>query len=74
MINLSASLITLVLTQTALLSFANTEADIVEISKANGFIGILMGTVATLIGIYMIFRVKKLRRQSDLLIKEQDRK
>ena len=70
MINLSASLITLVLTQTALLSFANTEADIVEISKANGFIGILMGTVATLIGAYMIFRVKKLNKQDDSFIQE----
>lgn len=66
--NLSASLITLVLTQTALLSFTNKEADSLEISKANGVIGILMGTVATLIGFYMICRVKKLKKQDDLLI------
>ena len=74
MINLSVSLIALVLTQTALLSFTNKEADTLEISKANGVIGILMGTVATLIGFYMIFRIKKLKRQSDLLIIEQDHK
>jgi hypothetical protein len=68
MINLSDSLIALVLTQTALLSFANKGADYLEISKANGVIGILMGTVATLIGIYMICRVRKLKKQDDLLI------
>jgi hypothetical protein len=71
MINLSAALITLVLTQTALLSFANKEAESLEISKANGVIGILMGTVATLIGFYMICRVKKLKKQDELLIKDQ---
>ncbi len=70
MINLSASLIALVLTQKALLSFANVEADSLEISNANGVIGILMGTVATLIGICMIYRVKKLKKQEDLLIEE----
>jgi len=48
MINLSASLITLVLTQTALLSFTNIETNTLEISKGNGLIGILMGTVATI--------------------------
>lgn len=63
MINLSSSLIAIVLTQTALLSFTNKEADPLEISKANGVIGILMGTVATLLGIYMICRVKKLKNR-----------
>ena len=58
MINLSASLITLVLTQTALLSFTNIETNTLEISKGNGLIGILMGTVATLIGGYMIFKAR----------------
>lgn len=69
MINLSSSLIAIVLTQTALLSFTNKEADSLEISKANGVIGILMGTVATLIGIYMIYRVKKLKNRMTNLTK-----
>lgn len=64
MINLSASLIALVLTQTALLSFTDNEADPVEISKANGIIGILMGTAAAVIGIYMICRVKMLKNKA----------
>lgn len=68
MINLSASLIAMVLTQTALLSFTNKEGDALVTSKANGVIGILMGTVATLIGCYMIYRVKKLKKQDDLSI------
>lgn len=71
MINLSASLIAIVLTQTAILSFTSKEADSLEISKANGVIGIIMGTVTTLIGIYMIYRVKKLKKQDDLLKKLQ---
>ena len=70
MINLSGSLISLVLTQTALLSFTKNEADLLEISKANGEMGLLMGMVATLIGIYMICRVKKLKKQDDLPIDE----
>lgn len=71
MINLSASLIAIVLTQTAILSFTSKEADSLEISKANGLIGLIMGTVTTLIGIYMIYRVKKLKKQDDLLKKLQ---
>ena len=35
------------------------------------YIGILMGIVATLIGICMIRRVKKLKKQDELLIKDQ---
>jgi hypothetical protein len=63
MINLSSSLIALVLTQTALLSFTNKEADLFEISKANGEIGVLMGTAATLIGIYMICKAMRVKKQ-----------
>lgn len=63
MINLSASLISMVLTQTALLSFTLQGTDLQKISKANGTIGILMGLAATGIGLYMIFRVKKLKKQ-----------
>lgn len=54
MINLSSSLICLVLTQTAILSFAS---DLPTHAKANGLMGIIMGGVATLIGVYMILRI-----------------
>lgn len=70
MINLSASLIALVLTQMALLSFPKKEVDFQEISRANGVTGLLMGTVATLIGIYMIYRVKKLKKWNDSSIED----
>ncbi len=73
MINLSASLIALVLTQTALLSFTDNEADTVEISNANGIIGILMGTAAAVIGIYMIYRVKMLKNK-DMLGDEEGKR
>lgn len=54
MINLSSSLICLVLTQTAILSFAS---DLPTHAKENGLMGIIMGGVATLIGIYMILQI-----------------
>jgi divalent metal cation (Fe/Co/Zn/Cd) transporter len=72
MINLSGSFISLVLTQTALLSFTKQKADLLEVSKANGIIGLLTGGVATLIGVYMIYRAKKLKRQQDVLIKQKE--
>lgn len=64
MINLSASFIALVLTQTALLSFTEIESDVLEIAKANGAIGIMMGILATVIGIYMICRIVKLKKRA----------
>lgn len=54
MINLSSSLICLVLTQTAILSFAS---DLPTHANVNGLMGIIMGGAATLIGIYMILRI-----------------
>jgi len=59
MINLSASLIAVILTQTALLSFTNKEADSLKISKANG-----------VIGMYMVYRVKKMKKQDVLLLED----
>lgn len=56
MINLSASLIALVLTQTAILSFANPDADLSVTSNANGIIGVIMGAAATFVGILMVGR------------------
>lgn len=59
MINLASSLICLVLTQTALLSFSDTENLAVH-SQANGAMGVIMGSAATAIGIMMIFRIKQI--------------
>jgi len=61
MINLASSLICLVLTQTAILSFASTAVD--QHPAANGLIGIIMGSIATLLGIFMIIRIKRIKRQ-----------
>jgi ABC-type Mn2+/Zn2+ transport system permease subunit len=33
-----------------------------EASKANGFIGIMMGTIAAIIGVFMILRGKRMRK------------
>lgn len=65
MINLSGSFISLVLTQTALLSIQVKSKDLLEVSKSNGIIGLLMGIVATLIGSYMICRIKRSRMCSE---------
>lgn len=56
MINLASALICLVLTQTAILSFSDTQITVPP--AANGLIGIVMGAAATIIGIAMIVRVK----------------
>lgn len=63
MINLASSLICLVLTQTALLSFADTESAAVH-SQANGLIGIIMGSLAVLLGVIMIVRIRQLEKCS----------
>lgn len=70
MINLSSSIIALALTQSALLSFSNYKADLIKISNANGVIGILMGAITTLMGIYMICRVRKNNIQSHFTLQD----
>lgn len=55
MINLAASLICLVLTQTAILSFTPEAVDVHP--SVNGFMGILMGSAAGILGIIMIVRI-----------------
>lgn len=60
MINLAASIITLTLTQAALLSFASTDHQAQPM--ANGIIGTITGTSATLIGILMLVRIRKIGR------------
>lgn len=59
MINLASSLICLVLTQTAILSFTDSQVDLH--STANGQVGILMGSCATVLGISMIVRMRKIQ-------------
>lgn len=59
MINLASSMICLVLTQTAILSFASEHIE--EHSRANGTIGIIMGAAATVLGIIMIVRITQIQ-------------
>lgn len=65
MINLASSLICLVLTQTAILSFTHDSAPDYDPSVTNGWMGILMGTAATLIGCAMLGRVRKIKRKQE---------
>ncbi|HWQ74132.1 MAG TPA: hypothetical protein VN441_02340 [Syntrophomonas sp.] len=59
MINLASSLICLVLTQTAILSFTNPQMEIS--ASANGLIGIFMGACATMLGIVMIVHIRRIQ-------------
>lgn len=64
MINLASSLISLVLTQTAILSFVHTEPDY-DPSRSNGLFGLCMGASATVIGLFMLWRSTKLKQQEE---------
>ena len=57
MINLAASLICLVLTQTAILSISPEAVEVPP--SVNGIMGILMGSASTILGIIMIIRITK---------------
>lgn len=63
MINLASSLICLVLTQSAILSFASDNKDILP--SADGFMGILMGGAATFLGIIMIYRITQIQNEKN---------
>lgn len=65
MINLASSLICLVLTQTAILSFTHDSMSDYDPSASNGLMGILMGTAATLIGCVMLWRVRRIKRKKE---------
>lgn len=54
--NLASSLIALVLTQTALLSFTSTADN----SVPNGMIGILMGACSAGVGLFMVLHMRKI--------------
>lgn len=56
LINLATALISLELTQTALLSFTT---DNMDLSLYNGIIGIIVGLIATFIGLHIIFKKNK---------------
>lgn len=60
-INLGASLISLVLTQSAILAFA----DEAQNPSANGILGTLMGSGAALLGFYMLVRVRHMADPTD---------
>ena len=65
MINLASSLIRLVLTQTAILSFTHDTMPDYAPSVSNGLMEILMGTAATLIGCIMLWRVQRIKRKQE---------
>ena len=61
-INLASSLIGLVLTQTALLSFTHEETGYSS-SRADGILGLCMGGCAALLGCFMLWRAAKLEQE-----------
>lgn len=61
--NFASSLISLVLTQTAIMSVSYVG----DASSYNGFSGIMFGTLAALIGVYMIIRGSSIKRESQPL-------
>lgn len=65
MVSLASSLISLVLTQTALLSFTHEGMADYNPSVSNGIMGLLMGSASTLIGIVMLCRGKKLQKNEE---------
>lgn len=62
-INLAASLISLVLTQSAILAFAGGGN---HDPAVNALMGLLSGTCAVLLGFYMIWRIGRLERKEQL--------
>ncbi len=65
MVNLASSMICLVLTQTALLSFTVPDAR-QDLSAANGAMGLLMGSAAILVGLFMFWHVSKSEKQEKI--------
>lgn len=63
-INLASSLIGLVLTQTAILSFTHTETEY-DSSRSDGILGLCMGGCAALLGLFMLWRAAKLEQKEE---------
>lgn len=61
-INLASSLIGLVLTQTALLSFTHSEAGYTS-SRSDGILGLCMGGCAACLGFFMLWRAARLEQE-----------
>ena len=61
-IGLGTSLISLVLTQSAILSFA----DDLQYPAVNGFLGALMGLAAAMLGIYLIWRINQIEKEGGM--------
>ena len=59
MISLGTSLISLVLTQSAILAFADEAQD----PSVNGFLGTVTGICAALLGVYMIRRINRIEAE-----------
>ena len=59
-IGLSTSLISLVLTQSTILSFVEETQN----PSVNGFLGAIMGGCAALLSVYMIWRIRKMEKRS----------
>lgn len=64
MINLASSLICLVLTQTAILSFADTKNSTVH-SQVNGLMGVIMGVCATMLGVGMVLHIRRIKQEKN---------
>ncbi len=64
-ISLATSLISLVLTQAAILSFA----DETQNPSVNGILGTLMGVIAALLGCYLSVRMRRLKKQEEPVMK-----
>ncbi|WP_314067986.1 hypothetical protein [uncultured Vagococcus sp.] len=68
MINLASALVSLVLTQTAILSFSDSQTSLHP--RANGLFGVLMGLCSAFLGCLMLMRIHRLdkrNKQSDYL-------
>lgn len=61
-INLAASLITLVLTQSAILSFADKGYN----PAVNALMGLFSGICAALLGVYMLWRIKRIQAKEPM--------
>lgn len=61
-INLAASLISLVLTQSAILAFAGDEN---HDPAVNALLGLVMGACAALLGVYMLWRIGRIEANND---------
>lgn len=62
-ISFASSLISLLLVQTAILSFTSVKEGYSNNYSSNGFLGIIMAVLATLVGIYIIYRCKTIEKK-----------